>query len=301
MKIESLEHAQELIERDQLIGIFDCDNEIYHKIPAISKSNLDLMKKSPMHYDYFMNNPREQTPAMRLGSMIHAALLEPELFADEYVCVPKEVLSKSGSRAGTKYKEWKASLTEGQKEITPQEYNLVQGMIESLYSSNRARFLLDGPKEKAVFAKDPRTGILKKCKPDITHISLGAIADLKTTDDARPEKFIKKVVDFGYHRQSAWYIDTINQAISQGGKGNYKFVNPESFFFIVIEKEAPHAFSFFDLEPEFVQEGRDQNDILLDAIIAHKKREGKPVGFTENVVRLTSKSYMYTSRSGVIL
>ena len=67
-------------------------NAEYHASEGISASGLKLIGRSPLHYwaAYLdpKREPRVETPALKLGTAIHTAVLEPMRFADEYVVVP---------------------------------------------------------------------------------------------------------------------------------------------------------------------------------------------------------------------
>ena len=70
-------------------GIYDnIPNETYHGGPGISKSGLDIVHRSPMHYQFARSaaNDNQPTPAQALGTAFHALLLEPEVFTAQY-CV----------------------------------------------------------------------------------------------------------------------------------------------------------------------------------------------------------------------
>lgn len=71
-------------------GVYQIDNEAYHRGPGISKSGLDLINQSPDHYAeaYLRGRRREPTPAMILGDMVHKAILEPDLFKAKYAKLP---------------------------------------------------------------------------------------------------------------------------------------------------------------------------------------------------------------------
>lgn len=62
----------------------ELSNEQYHAHPAISKSDLDKISRSPQHYKHKKENPEPETPSMLRGRAVHAAILEPDLFAKEY-------------------------------------------------------------------------------------------------------------------------------------------------------------------------------------------------------------------------
>lgn len=63
-------------------------NDVYHRGPGISKSGLDLIRKSPAHYRAVVtaanDNERAPTAAQFIGTALHMIVLEPELFAKTY-------------------------------------------------------------------------------------------------------------------------------------------------------------------------------------------------------------------------
>lgn len=68
-------------------GVYEgISNAEYHGGPGISKSGLDLIHRSPMHYNAVVTaaNDRTPTPAQEIGTAVHMAILEPEEFAKTY-------------------------------------------------------------------------------------------------------------------------------------------------------------------------------------------------------------------------
>lgn len=68
-------------------GVYEgIPNAEYHGGPGISKSGLDLVHRSPMHYNSVVTaaNDRTPTPAQEIGTAVHMAILEPEEFAKTY-------------------------------------------------------------------------------------------------------------------------------------------------------------------------------------------------------------------------
>jgi hypothetical protein len=67
-------------------------NEEYHADPAISASHLKAVMQSPYHYWSRYLNPQrptmEPTAAMRLGSLAHCAVLEPDELHNRYAIAP---------------------------------------------------------------------------------------------------------------------------------------------------------------------------------------------------------------------
>ncbi|USZ80567.1 exodeoxyribonuclease VIII [Serratia phage MQ-4] len=69
-------------------GVYsDISNEAYHSGPGISKSGLDLIHRSPLHFRFAYdadNDDKPDTKAYFIGREIHSLVLEPELFYREY-------------------------------------------------------------------------------------------------------------------------------------------------------------------------------------------------------------------------
>lgn len=59
-------------------------NEAYHGGQLVTKSKLDLVDRSPAHLKHALDNPREETKALRVGKALHCAVLEPEVFLKDY-------------------------------------------------------------------------------------------------------------------------------------------------------------------------------------------------------------------------
>lgn len=70
-------------------GVYEgIPNAEYHGGPGISKSGLDLVHRSPMHYNaaqQVANDDRPDTKAYFVGREFHMLALEPEVFEVEYV------------------------------------------------------------------------------------------------------------------------------------------------------------------------------------------------------------------------
>ena len=68
----------------------DLPNDDYHSGPGVNKGLLDVVARSPLHAKFVLETANEDrpepTPAMQLGTALHTLVLEPEAFADLYVC-----------------------------------------------------------------------------------------------------------------------------------------------------------------------------------------------------------------------
>lgn len=218
--------------------VLNMPNEAYHAYDGISKSGLDLIARSPAHYAY--REHREPTRAMAIGSATHAAILEPDVFASEYM-----LLRDVKDRRASAYKEAVKAYGDD-KVLTGKEADSVIGMQNALHMNPEAKVLLDadGWTEIACFATDPETGVLVKCKFDKLLKDLRA-PDIKTTIDLRD--FAKSVANYRYHVQQAFYSDVFFWATG---------LTLKEFQFLAVEKDAPNASRLFTLDDPSVEYGR---------------------------------------------
>jgi len=215
-------------------------NDEYHAHNSISKSGLDLVARSPAHYRY--QEKREPSRAMVIGSAIHAAILEPEVFASKYM-----LLRDVKDRRASEYKQAVAVYGE-EFVLTGKESDYVAGMQESVRTSRSIMTLLekDGDAELSVFTKDPVTGVEVRCRFDWL-TKCGIPLDLKKTQDARPDAFGRSVYNYRYHVQEAFYRDV------------WKWETGDSIDrmrFAAIEERMPHATMVYKLDDEALNEGR---------------------------------------------
>ena len=63
-------------------------NKEYRQDPGISRSDLFEMRKSPLHFQYQMTHPKEDTPALLFGRALHKMILEPGDFESEFAVCP---------------------------------------------------------------------------------------------------------------------------------------------------------------------------------------------------------------------
>lgn len=220
-------------------------NAEYHATPAISKSDLDLINRTPAHYRYVKENPKEQTSAMLLGSVFHKLVLEPDSFYAEYaLCPAVDRRTKAGK--GT-YQAFVDSLHDGIEVITDDIYKTAQAMAEAVKKHPIAVKLLQGGQaESSYFWQE--NDIKCKCRPDYLRTDIKCVIDLKTTQNASPDIFIKSAYDYRYHVQAAWYL----RGLKTCG------IDVENFIFIAVEKEAPYTVCVYTADDLMLQLGEQE-------------------------------------------
>ena len=204
-------------------------NADYHADPAVSASHLHAVAASPYHYwSRFINPdrpPSVQTAAMKLGSLTHCAVLEPDELSSRYgICLPRN------TKAG---KEMEGEMiAAGIEAVTASDMEQAMAMAGSVRSHQAAAALLrDGKAEQSFWWDDTPTGLRCKCRPD--WYTGNTIVDLKTTTDASPKGFARSVAQWRYAIQQNHYL-----------AGTFA----ERFVFIAVEKTYPYAVGVYELD-----------------------------------------------------
>jgi hypothetical protein len=218
----------------------------YHAHPAISKSKLDSINRSPLHYwSRFIDTSQPQAPpseAMLFGSAFHTALLEPDLFATTYQQAPQLPRNtKAGKEA------WAAAAQPGITLLKCDDWERILGMQKSILAHPLGGRIMQTPKqvECSLFSTDPETGLQLKARPDILTDS-GWVIDLKTTVDASQQGFERAIGTYRYHVQAAHYLKVIAAATGRDLQG---------FLFLAVEKTPPYAVQIFRCAPEVIDQG----------------------------------------------
>lgn len=215
-------------------------NDEYHRHDSISKSGLDLIAKSPAHFRYAAH--REPTRAMSLGTATHMAILEPDMYAAQYVTLPDGV-----DRRSSVYKE--AAKQRGDENVlTCSESDRIAGMVAAVRGNREAQLILGraGVAEGSLFATDPVTGVAVRCRFDWLTYDLHAL-DLKTTAAADDDSFAKSIINYRYYVQEAFYRDVFQWATGE---------KLRSFTFLAVESDMPHCVTMPVLPDDVVAYGR---------------------------------------------
>lgn len=218
----------------------------YRQHPAISRSSLWLLSDSPEKFRWQMEHPEPPTPALVFGQLFHKMALQPETLQDEFAIAPVcDRRTKEGKAAFAAFEETAA----GKTIVTADTVEQAQEMCKALMANDIARKLLAGEKETPFFWTDDLTGEECKCRLDVL-TKMGTtdiIVDLKTTDNAETDAFMRAAIKYGYDLQSAMY--------SEGYKANTG--KEPVFVFVAIEKKPPYAVNILQADKLVLRRGYD--------------------------------------------
>lgn len=258
-------------------GVLTMAEAAYRLSDGVSKSDLDWIcpPRTPAHYkarrDGLVEN--EQTPAMRLGSLVHRAVLEPDTMAGAFVVKPE------GMNFATKEgKAWRAEQTA--PIITQEEADQIHGMVRSVWAQPMAKRILHNAKtEQCLFAQDSH-GTIRKARLDAL-VGGSVIPDLKTSASADPQEFERSLGKFRYHVQAAYYIDLCKLV----------GIDKSDFVFIVVEKEAPYACAVYSLSQDAIDLGRLEYQRDL-ALVRECTEKNQWPGFTDEITVIGLPAWM---------
>ena len=247
----------------------------YRSAPGVNKSTLWEIRKSPMHYQYALNNPSKDTPALLLGRAIHAAVLTPDTYFDEY-CVAPEIDRRTND-GKEQYGRFLANHA-GQTVLTSDDSILVMALAASIRTDKYAGPLLLGcDTERPIFWTDGATGLPCKCRLDAIKTGGGDVIDLKTCADASPDAFIRDALKYGYDVQAAHYL--------HGAAAKYGRSPSRRWWFVAMEKTPPYAVNVIRADDGFLDHGEWRRMALMDKLKdCTTKNEWPGYGQTETVL-----------------
>lgn len=273
------------------------DNATYHGLTdVVSKSQLDLVARSPRHYWARYLDPNrvepEPTAAMLLGTALHTKVLEPDTVAERYVVAPDGIdrRTKAGKEAWAEFEATAAGKTVLAKEDAEQ----ILRMSEAVLTHPAAALLLGqlpGKAETTWMWTDEATELRCKCRPDWLTDDGSLIIDLKTTEDASPREFERSVAKWRYHVQAAWYLHGLEAA---NGK------RPDQFIFVCVEKKPPYAVAVYAAAPEMIEAGWKQAQRDLETLAVCRSTDSWP-SYSDQIETINLPPWMRPRPDGTTL
>jgi len=293
---------------DPLIQFYQKQPGFYKNIPepayfsgnAVSSSLLNEFRKSPAHARAFLNRTEDSGRAKHftLGSAIHAAVLEPDRFKEEFK-VPVQCSAETGSgdqcsRTGSYFinDEWFCGTHIKSQEGEIKDVNSLSSSdyktcieIQQAVRKNEYAYALLNQKgnniaEGSIVWNDKTTDLICKGRIDFYNEESGIIVDLKSTFDASINSFKKSMSQYGYYRQLAFYREGLKTL-------NYK-VN--DIYIIAVEKAPPYNLQIIKLKEDLVDKGWKE---MHKAIVEYHEetKSGTWKGYPEQVIELSASDF----------
>jgi len=222
----------------------------YRAHPALNFSLAKHLLDSPAHFKAALDEDREETDAMRIGTIAHAMILEGKNLLDLYAIKP------AGMSFATKEgKAWRDAQT--LPILKEEDANMIPRAAQAVVDHAEAEFIL----KQCQWREKPIVGTMYgvECKAllDVcgTDGAQWVIADLKTCQDASPRAFAKDVANRHYDLQAVWYSTLLG--VVEG------LEEPPYWIWLALEKSAPFVNAVYTAE-DWIESGTAKLHRVLD-------------------------------------
>lgn len=186
-------------------GIYpDMDDETYFSLPLLHSSLLKYHLQSPSLVKHHLTTDMYANPGMKMGTALHWAVLEPDLFDANVVKGPNCKRSDS---------EWSEFCAEqaGKLCLTAREYGQVMAQLQAIAADSFLRQMLGNQKalREVVFVCECEfTGLMYGIKVDFLFEvdNRWVSVDLKGCTDSSMTGFYGHVETYDYYFQAAMYL-----------------------------------------------------------------------------------------------
>ena len=212
------------------------DRKEYRAFPAFNQSAAKHILTSPAHYQAYINTPQEETKALRFGTFVHSAVLEPHTLNDLYATAPDcDRRTKEGKAAWAEFATANAGKT-----ILDYEESALGHLVASSARFALKRLGVEFDATEVMYHVDYNGVPLKAA---IDGVSGDYLWDIKTTDDASAAGMLKAIRNYRYNLQAYWYRLVYELATGK---------RPLGFRFLFVEKEPPFACAICEVGPELM-------------------------------------------------
>jgi hypothetical protein len=269
----------------------DIPAELYHGCahllpePSLSSSGAKLLlNRSPMHFWHAspMNPDRteDDKPHYSVGRAAHDLILLRDRWPAFYHVTPEGFTRAATKKFADAIAEAEGAREDGKTVLSFDQAETVHAIAAALRKNDLAMACLtNGVTEETLAWQDPMTNRWLRARPDfrpntiLTRHHTRVVADLKFVADshASPRGFERAIENFGYHQSAAFYWDGIK--VVHG-------IEPTHWVHVVVEKDAPHCVSLYELPAEDIERGRWLNRKAID--LFHRcLSEGKWPGYAD--------------------
>ena len=214
------------------------------KYLPLSFSSLKAFDRSPLNFVHYKEGPRVESDAMRFGTMVHRAILEPEKY--------QATVTVWEGRRGTKaYKEFEHE--NAHKDIlTVTEATNVRLIADSVLNHTYAGPMIREAQQYEVPFNIEQCGI--EHRGIIDAIGSWFLLDLKTTRSVKHYDLQRTIYDMKYYMQAAIYE---RAALLLGH-------DIQTYFILAVESSAPYHVQIVELEPHYIARGHLEWEKLIE-------------------------------------
>lgn len=214
---------------------------------TLSFSSIKEFAKSPAHFLAYKNKEKKESSAMRFGTAVHCAVLEPERFKNEY----QTTTLRKGTKAHTALCEENPSV----KFLNSSDWDSIKKIRDNIWKNELCQSLIDNADKVEQHVKGEIAGVKFQGYVDV--MSQHYLIDLKTTSNSSKSEFERSAYNFKYYLQATIYRE---------------LTGIDDFWIIAVENVPPYNVTPFLLPPYYLEKGYVE---LMKLIKEFKKWDGK--------------------------
>jgi len=221
-----------------------CNREnIFADDSYLSKSVLWELKTSSLYRWRFAPKVFTGSAAASWGSMVDAELTEPG------GCESIVAVSPFDSFRSKDAREWRDEQAQAGLVVVKQsEVDQAKIAANKIRLDRNAADLLDCSEGQVILTSRIKD-VNVKCMIDLVPEDRDYLVDIKTTGDFSPSGISKKIAQFGYHAQAAWYLKIWNNENPDDQRSRFRFIWQSS--------ESPYEVAVTELPAMDIAAGED--------------------------------------------
>lgn len=255
---------------------------IYEDIPFSDYLNIDAWSKSTLE-QYLLSAAQAKedvktTDAMRIGSLLHTLILEPDKVSERLAIIPEgnknakafkeAIAAQFGMAYEGKWSDMQQAIEAEHPELhlcTGEDMEGYKALAKAVSGKPEIKRLMQGSRREVTVLWERGDDL---CKARVDALTNDWAIDFKSTVSSQPADFMRKAIKLGYHRQDAWYLEGLK---ANGWKGN-------GFAFVAFEKEAPYHPMIYTVDDELREYAKQELDSAL-AYAQHCRDTGNYPGY----------------------
>ncbi len=212
-------------------GIYDLPMAEYLAQPCVglalgSSDAAVLTNETPKHLLARWREDRSRARKADIGTAIHALVLEPARANSQIVIIDAADFKTKVARS-----EADEAISNGLTPLIRADYERAKRAADAVMRNpNYAALITAGVPEQVYIAKDARTGVWVKTRPDI--VSAGErIVSIKTVASCAPDFLKRRVYDGGWFRQAPWECHVYERVMGAPAK---------DYIWLCVEQDEPY-------------------------------------------------------------
>jgi exodeoxyribonuclease VIII len=279
-------------ERPWEAGFFyDIPEAEYHKrtLGEANNGGLKILRdRSPAHYKAWAEGlaDKKDSKALKMGRIVHCAILEYDRFTREYLLMPNfGAMQSSKNRA--ERDAWLKDQAPGAIIVDIEQLSTAKAMRESILRHKTARLIIENGKPEVTMRwEDDRTGLRCRSRVDWdASDTFGFAMDLKSTTNAGPSAFARDSANYGYGIQHCFYAD------------GYRVLKKpiQNYLILAVEKDPPFAVAVYHIDAAAEERSFDVLHKSMDLLAKCKENNTWPA-YSDNIETISFPGWYFSDK-----